>query len=70
MQSQNSAETILTNALNRIKETKLPVNFPKAGFGEEFDHQGPLTLDARGLSLEEIADRLANGNWQTHRADD
>jgi hypothetical protein len=70
VQPKNSAEIILTNDFNRIKETKLPVHSPEAGFGEEFNPQGPLTLDARGLSLEEIADRIADGNWLTHRADD
>jgi hypothetical protein len=60
VQPKNSAATILTNIHNRIEEIKPPINSLEEGLGEAANHQGPPILDAQGLSLDEIADKLAN----------
>jgi hypothetical protein len=62
VQPKNSVETILTNNLNRIEEATPPGNSLEADLRTETNPEGPLTLDAQGLSLDEIADRLAQSN--------
>jgi hypothetical protein len=62
VQPKNSAAAILTNDLNHTKEPVPPVNSLEAAFSAETNLKGPLTLDARGLSLDQIADRLAKSN--------